>query len=107
LRESTVRATTDNVVTDLHLAEIYTRSGPVGLRSAEDQPLDLLPDNDINEAMQSLPRQFSRRGLLHAADCSTTALAALTPINTRYCVTPCPKLSSIAAARARLTAARP
>jgi hypothetical protein len=50
LRASTVRATTDNVVTDLHLAEIYARSRPVGLCSAEDQLLDLLLDNDINEA---------------------------------------------------------
>jgi hypothetical protein len=107
LRASTVRATTDNVVTDLHLAEIYARSRPVGLRSAEDQLLDLLPDNDINEAMQSLPRQFSRRGLLHAADCSTTALAVLAPINARHRVMPCPKLSSMATARSRLTAALP
>jgi hypothetical protein len=56
LLASTVRATTDNVVTDLHLAEIYARSRPVGLRSVEDRLLDLLPDNDIDEAMQSLPR---------------------------------------------------
>ena len=30
----------------------FARSTPVGLRSAEDQLLDLLPDNDIKGAMQ-------------------------------------------------------
>jgi hypothetical protein len=43
----------------------------------------------------------------YCADCWTTELAVLTPINTPYRVTPCPKLSSMATARARLTAARP
>jgi hypothetical protein len=45
--------------------------------------------------------------VVYCADCWITALDGLTRINARYRVTPCPKLSSMATARARLTAARP
>src|SRR5271156_2737585 len=47
-------------LTEQRLAETYTRSAPAGLRSAEDQALDSLPDNDIKSAMQALPQQFRR-----------------------------------------------
>lgn len=45
-------------VTDQHWAEAYARSRPMGLRSAEDQALDAVPDNEIKAAMERLPRQF-------------------------------------------------
>ena len=44
--------------TEQRLAETSTRFPLVGLRSAEDQALDSLPDNDIKSAMQALPQQF-------------------------------------------------
>ena len=53
-------------VTEQRLADTYTRSAPAGLRSAEDQALDCLPDNDIKSAMQALPRQF--RDVVYYAD---------------------------------------
>src|SRR5271169_1344305 len=53
-------------LTEQRLAETYTRSAPAGLRSAEDQALDSLPDNDIKSAMQALPRQF--RDVVYYAD---------------------------------------
>jgi RNA polymerase sigma-70 factor, ECF subfamily len=53
-------------LTDERLAETYTRSAPAGLRSAEDQALDSLPDNDIKSAMQALPQQF--RDVVYYAD---------------------------------------
>src|SRR5271163_1452724 len=53
-------------LTDERLAETYTRSAPAGLRSAEDQALDSLPDNDIKSAMQALPQQF--RHVVYYAD---------------------------------------
>jgi RNA polymerase sigma-70 factor (ECF subfamily) len=52
--------------TEQRLAETSTRSVSVGLRSAEDQALDFLPDNDIKSAMQALPQQF--RVVVYYAD---------------------------------------
>jgi RNA polymerase sigma-70 factor, ECF subfamily len=48
------------------LVETSTRSPSVGLRSAEDQALDSLPDHDIKAAMQALPQQF--RVVVYYAD---------------------------------------
>lgn len=45
-------------VTDQGLATAYAHTVQMGMRSAEDQVLDLLPDNDILAAMQALPQQF-------------------------------------------------
>src|SRR5271163_4041835 len=53
-------------LTEQRLVDTYTRSAPAGLRSAEDQALDSLPDNDIKSAMQALPRQF--RDVVYYAD---------------------------------------
>jgi Sigma-70, region 4/Short repeat of unknown function (DUF308) len=53
-------------VTEQRLVDSYTRSAPAGLRSAEDQALDSLPDNDIKSAMQALPAQF--RDVVYYAD---------------------------------------
>ena len=53
-------------ITEQRLADIYARSAPAGLRSAEDQALDSLPDNDIKSAMQALPQQF--RDVIYYAD---------------------------------------
>jgi RNA polymerase sigma-70 factor (ECF subfamily) len=53
-------------ITEQRLADIYVRSAPAGLRSAEDQALDSLPDNDIKSAMQALPRKF--RDVIYYAD---------------------------------------
>jgi RNA polymerase sigma-70 factor, ECF subfamily len=53
-------------VTEQRLVDSYTRSAPAGLRSAEDQALDSLPDNDIKAAMQALPAQF--RDVVYYAD---------------------------------------
>jgi len=39
---------------------------PAGLRSAEDEVLDMLPDNDVKAAMDSLPEAF--RTVLYYAD---------------------------------------
>ena len=44
-------------MTDQHLAVAAQRSA-AGLRSAEDQALEGLPDNDIRTAMRALPEQF-------------------------------------------------
>jgi RNA polymerase sigma-70 factor, ECF subfamily len=44
-------------ITDQQLA-VASRHSPTGLRSAEDQALEALPDNDINTAMRALPEQF-------------------------------------------------
>jgi RNA polymerase sigma-70 factor (ECF subfamily) len=44
-------------VTDQQLA-VAARHSPTGLRSAEDQALEALPDNDIHRAMRALPEQF-------------------------------------------------
>jgi RNA polymerase sigma-70 factor, ECF subfamily len=53
-------------LTEQRLADTYTRCAPAGLRSAEDQALDSLPDNDIKSAMQALPQQF--RDAVYYAD---------------------------------------
>jgi RNA polymerase sigma-70 factor (ECF subfamily) len=54
------------VVTEQRLVDTYTRCAPAALRSAEDQALDSLPDNDIKSAMQALPQQF--RNVVYYAD---------------------------------------
>ena len=46
--------------------DAHTRSASAGLRSAEDEALDSLPDNDIKSAMQALPQQF--RDVVYYAD---------------------------------------
>ena len=52
--------------TEQRLMNTYTRSAPAAMRSAEDQALDSLPDNDIKSAMQALPQQF--RDAVYYAD---------------------------------------
>lgn len=52
--------------TEQRLVQTYTRSASAGLRSAEDQALDSLPDNDIKSAMEALPQQF--RDVVYYAD---------------------------------------
>jgi RNA polymerase sigma-70 factor (ECF subfamily) len=59
------RCSTDEV-TDRGLAKAYAHAIPMGMRSSEDQALDLLPDNDIKAAMQALPQQF--RDVVYYAD---------------------------------------
>jgi RNA polymerase sigma-70 factor, ECF subfamily len=44
-------------ITDQQLAA-HAKHTSVGLRSAEDQALDTLPDEEIKAAMQQLPEQF-------------------------------------------------
>jgi RNA polymerase sigma-70 factor, ECF subfamily len=53
-------------VTDQRLAKAHSHAIPMGVRSAEDQALDLLPDDDILAAMQALPEQF--REVVYYAD---------------------------------------
>ena len=53
-------------VTEQGLANAYAHTIPIGMRSSEDQALDLLPDNDIKAAMQALPQQF--RDVVYYAD---------------------------------------
>jgi len=53
-------------VTEQRLVDNYTRTAPTGLRSAEDQALESLPDNEIKAAMQALPKQF--RDVIYYAD---------------------------------------
>jgi RNA polymerase sigma-70 factor, ECF subfamily len=53
-------------VTEQRLVDTYTRTAPAGLRSAEDQALDSLPDNEIKAAMQALPEKF--RDVIYYAD---------------------------------------
>jgi RNA polymerase sigma-70 factor, ECF subfamily len=53
-------------LTEQRLVDTYTRSAPAGLRSAEEQALDSLPDNHIKSAMQALPQQF--RHVVYYAD---------------------------------------
>ncbi|MDT5348791.1 MAG: polymerase sigma-70 factor, subfamily [Mycobacterium sp.] len=64
-RRQPVQYSTEEV-TEQRLVDTYTRSAPAGLRSAEDQALDSLPDNDIKSAMQALPQQF--RDVVYYAD---------------------------------------
>ena len=51
-----VQAPTDEI-TDWQLAEAESHTSS-GLRSAETEALDKLPDSDIKEALQSLPEEF-------------------------------------------------
>ena len=65
MRRQPVQHSTEEF-TEQRLVETSTRSLSVGLRSAEDQALDSLPDNDIKSAMQALPQQF--RVVVYYAD---------------------------------------
>ena len=53
-------------VTEQRLVDTYSRTAPAGLRSAEDQAIESLPDHDIKAAMQALPQQF--RDVVYYAD---------------------------------------
>jgi RNA polymerase sigma-70 factor (ECF subfamily) len=64
-RRQPLLCSTDEV-TERRLVNSYTRTAPAGLRSAEDQALDALPDNEIKAAMQALPEQF--RDVIYYAD---------------------------------------
>jgi RNA polymerase sigma-70 factor, ECF subfamily len=64
-RRQPVQHSTEEL-TEQRLVDAYTRSAPAGLRSAEDQALDRLPDNDIKSAMQALPQRF--RYVVYYAD---------------------------------------
>jgi RNA polymerase sigma-70 factor, ECF subfamily len=64
-RRQPLQCSTDEV-TERRLVSSYTRTAPAGLRSAEDQALDSLPDNEIKAAMQALPEQF--RDVIYYAD---------------------------------------
>jgi len=64
-RRQPVQYSTEEV-TEQRLVDNYTRFALTGLRSAEDQALDALPDNDIKSAMQALPEKF--RYVIYYAD---------------------------------------
>jgi RNA polymerase sigma-70 factor, ECF subfamily len=64
-RRQPVQCSTEEF-TEQRLADTYTLSASAGLRSAEDQALDSLPDDDIKSAMQALPQQF--RDVVYYAD---------------------------------------
>lgn len=53
-------------VTEQRLVDTYSRSAPAQLRSAEDQALDSLQDNEIKTAMQALPEHL--RNVVYYAD---------------------------------------
>lgn len=53
-------------VTEQRLLDTYTRCVQAGLRSAEDQALESLPDNEIKAAMQALPKHL--RDVVYYAD---------------------------------------
>jgi RNA polymerase sigma-70 factor, ECF subfamily len=55
-RRQPVQCSTDQI-TEQHLVA-HAQHASTGLRSAEDQALETLPDNNIVAAMQSLPDQF-------------------------------------------------
>ena len=64
---------------------VHAQHASKGLRSAEDEALETLPDNDILAAMQSLPEQF--RLAVYYADvegfrCSEIAEIMATPDGT-------------------------
>src|SRR5260370_21293338 len=50
------------VVTEQRLADSYSRCASAGLRSAEDQALDSLPDNAIKSAMRPPPQPLPDGG---------------------------------------------
>jgi RNA polymerase sigma-70 factor (ECF subfamily) len=64
-RRQPVQCSTEDF-TEQRLAGSYGRFASAGLRSAEDQALDSLPDNAIKSAMQTLPQQF--RDVVYYAD---------------------------------------
>jgi len=64
-RRQPAQYSTDEV-TEQRLVDAYTRSAQARLRSAEDQALDSLPDNDLKSAMQALPQRF--REVVYYAD---------------------------------------
>jgi RNA polymerase sigma-70 factor, ECF subfamily len=71
-------------ITDQQLAT-HARHTSTGLRSAEDQALERLPDNEIKAAMQQLPEQF--RIAVYYADveglrCREVAQIMDTPVGT-------------------------
>lgn len=53
-------------VSERRLVDGYTRSAQAGLRSAEDQAFDYLPDDDIRSAMRALPQHV--REVVYYAD---------------------------------------
>jgi RNA polymerase sigma-70 factor (ECF subfamily) len=64
-RRQPLQSSTEEV-TEQHLVGTYFRSAPAWLRSAEDQALDSLPDNEIKTAMQALPEHL--RSVVYYAD---------------------------------------
>jgi RNA polymerase sigma-70 factor, ECF subfamily len=64
-RRQPVQYSTEQV-TEQRLVDSHTRCAQAGMRSAEDQALDSLPDADIRSAMQALPQQF--RDVVYYAD---------------------------------------
>jgi RNA polymerase sigma-70 factor (ECF subfamily) len=64
-RRQPVQYSTEQV-SEQRLVDTCTRSALTRLRSAEDQALDVLPDDDIKSAMQALPDQF--RDVVYYAD---------------------------------------
>jgi RNA polymerase sigma-70 factor, ECF subfamily len=64
-RRQPVQYSTEEVA-EQRLVDTYTRSEPARWRSAEDQALDMLPNNDIRSAMEALPQQF--RDVVYYAD---------------------------------------
>jgi RNA polymerase sigma-70 factor (ECF subfamily) len=82
-RQPTFCSTDD--LADQGLAKANAHTVPMAMRSAEDQALNLLPDNDIKTAMQALPQQF--RDVVYYADvegfrCKEIALIMNTPTGT-------------------------
>jgi len=82
-RRQPVQYSTDQI-TEQHLV-VHAQHASTGLRSAEDEALEALPDNDILAAMQSLPEQF--RIAVYYADvegfrCSEIAEIMATPNGT-------------------------
>jgi RNA polymerase sigma-70 factor, ECF subfamily len=64
-RRQAAECSTEHVADHL-LAEGYSRSTTMGLRSAEESALAALPDDDVKTAMDALPREF--REVVYYAD---------------------------------------